>query len=172
MQFLWSGKLYEFLYLCFGLGPAPTNFTKLLKIPVSVLRRLNILIINYLDDMLLIAHTVEERNVNGQRHSNRPSSTTRVCTEFKEISVDTYIENRVLGAGSTFINHDPVSTREESLKISEAVSETSSENTRVDFKINKTNRFMSSTIKTVLPAKINFRYLQQQIQTLKIQESY
>ena len=31
---------------------------------------------------------------------------------------------------------------------------------------------MSSSIKPVLPAKINFRYLQQQIQTLKIQGSY
>ena len=36
------------------------------------------------------------RNVSGQRHSNLPPSTTRVCTEFKEISVDTYTENRVL----------------------------------------------------------------------------
>ena len=60
VRFLWSGKLYEFLYLCFGLGPAPNIFTKLIKIPVSVLRRLNILIIIYLDDMSLIGHTIEE----------------------------------------------------------------------------------------------------------------
>ena len=60
VRFLWSGKLYKFLCLCFGLGPAPRIFTKLLKIPVSVLRRLNILIIIYLDDMLLIGHTIEE----------------------------------------------------------------------------------------------------------------
>ena len=33
------------------------------------------------------------RNVNGQRHSNLPSSTTRVFTEFNEISVDTYPES-------------------------------------------------------------------------------
>ena len=59
-RFLWSGKLYEFLCLCFGLGPAPRIFTKLLKIPVSVLHRLNILIINYLDKMLLTGHSVEE----------------------------------------------------------------------------------------------------------------
>ena len=31
---------YQFLLLCFGLGPAPIAFTKLLKVPVSVLRRL------------------------------------------------------------------------------------------------------------------------------------
>ena len=35
---------------------------------------------------------------------------------------------------------DPVSTREESLKSSEAMSRTYSENTSADFRINKTNR--------------------------------
>ena len=60
VPFLWSGKLYEFLCLCFGLGPALNVFTKLLKIQVSVLGRLNILIKIYLDDMLLIGHTIEE----------------------------------------------------------------------------------------------------------------
>ena len=33
IRFQWSGNLYEFLCLCFGLGPAPRIFTKLLKIP-------------------------------------------------------------------------------------------------------------------------------------------
>ena len=45
--------------LCFGLGPAPRIFIKLLKIPVLVLRRLNIPLIIYLDDML-IGHTIRE----------------------------------------------------------------------------------------------------------------
>ena len=111
--FLWSGKLYEFLCLCFGLGPAPRIFTKLHK--VAVLHRLNILIIIYLDDMLLIGHTIGESLI--ARDSNLLSSITRFCTEFKEISVDTYTENRVLTGDSRFINHDPVSTREESLKV-------------------------------------------------------
>ena len=37
VRFSWSGNLYEFLCLSFSLGPAPRIFTKLLKIPVSVL---------------------------------------------------------------------------------------------------------------------------------------
>ena len=37
--FLWSGKSFEFLCLCFGLGLEPRIFIKLLKIPVLVLRR-------------------------------------------------------------------------------------------------------------------------------------
>ena len=81
------------------------------------------------------------RNVNDQS-SNLHSSTARVCTEFKEISFDTYTENRVLRGDSRFINHDPVSTREESLKSSESMSITSSQNTSVNFRIKKHNRLI------------------------------
>ena len=35
--FQWEGKLFEFVYLCFGLGPAPPIFTELLKIPISLM---------------------------------------------------------------------------------------------------------------------------------------
>ena len=56
VRFLWEGNLYEFLCLCFGLGPAPRVFTKILKVPTSLLRRLNIRIFIYLDDMLLMSH--------------------------------------------------------------------------------------------------------------------
>ena len=60
VQFLWSGKLYEVLRLCFGLGSALRTCAKLPKIPVSVLRHLNILMIIYLDNMLLIVDTIKE----------------------------------------------------------------------------------------------------------------
>ena len=120
---------------------------------------------------LLGRHVVDRpynrRSVNGQRHSNLPSSTARVCTEFKEVNVDTYTENRVLRGDSGFIDHDSVSTREESLKSSEVLSGTSSENTSVDLRTTKL------TIQAVLPAQMNFQYLQQQqMLALKTQGSY
>ena len=51
-RFQCSGNLYEFLCLCFGLRLAPRIFTNLLKVPIAVLRRVNIRIIAYLNDML------------------------------------------------------------------------------------------------------------------------
>ena len=87
--------------------------------------------------------------------------------------VDTSTENRVLRSDSRFLNHDLVSTREKSLKSSEAVLGTSSENASVNFRTNKTNRLNSSTIQPVLPGQINFRYpQQQQIKALRTQGSY
>ena len=60
VQLRWSGNLYEFLCLCFGLDPAPRIFTELLKIPISILRRINVRMIIYLDGMLLMCHFIEE----------------------------------------------------------------------------------------------------------------
>ena len=58
--FKWKGKIYQFLCLCFGLGPAPRIFTKLLKIPIAILRRLNVRLIIFLDDILIFAQSRKE----------------------------------------------------------------------------------------------------------------
>jgi len=42
VRFEWEGDLYEFLCLCSGLSLAPPVFTKLLKVPITLLRTLNI----------------------------------------------------------------------------------------------------------------------------------
>ena len=42
VRFQWKGNLYQFLCLCFGLGSASRIFTKLLKIPISILQKINI----------------------------------------------------------------------------------------------------------------------------------
>ena len=62
-RFCWEAQFYESLCLCFGLGPAPRIFIKLLKIPIAILRRINILIIVSLDDMLLMCQTIEGLNM-------------------------------------------------------------------------------------------------------------
>ena len=59
-RFQWSGNKNEFFCLCLGVGPGQKSFTKLLKVPVAVLRRVNIGIIVYLDEMLLMGSTLPE----------------------------------------------------------------------------------------------------------------
>ena len=59
-RFQWDGELYEFFCFCFGLDPARRIFTKLRKVPLAVLRRLNMLIKVYIDDMLMIDRTRKE----------------------------------------------------------------------------------------------------------------
>ena len=117
----------------------------------------NVASIKHTNYNLLGRHVVDrpynQRNLNGQGHSNIPSSTITVSTEFKEISLDTYTEKRVLRSNCRFINHGLIFTGEESVESSEAVSRTFSENSSVDFRINKTNwlvvfNYSSSTFHT------------------------
>ena len=56
--FVFNGT--EFLCLCFVLGPAPKIFLKLLKIPIALIRRINVRIIIFLNDMLVMAQTLKE----------------------------------------------------------------------------------------------------------------
>ena len=60
VRFMWKGRIYQFLCMCFGLGPAPRVFTKLLKIPIALMRRLNVRLLIYLDDILILGSSKEE----------------------------------------------------------------------------------------------------------------
>ena len=60
VSFQWKDLLYKFCCLCFGLSPAPLVFTKLSKVPISLLRKVNVRIIIYLDDMPLMASSLED----------------------------------------------------------------------------------------------------------------
>ena len=159
LRFLWSGKLYKVRCLCFGLGPAPRNFTKLLKIPISVLR--------YLEDMLLIGNTIEETFVvrdtvifvlqqlgfvvNLKKSVLAP--TQRI--KFLEVTVDSLI--MTLSLPEKKVSKVQKQCQELLQKAQVSILE-----------LTKLIGLLSSTIQAVLPAQINFRYLQQQqIQALK-----
>ena len=60
IRFQWGEDLYELLCLCCSLVPAPLIFTKLLNIPIALLSRINVRVIIYLDDMLVMAQTLNE----------------------------------------------------------------------------------------------------------------
>lgn len=60
VRFVWWGSLFEFLYLYLGL---PKIFAKLMKIPIALLRSLNICLVIYLDSILIMGRTSEETSM-------------------------------------------------------------------------------------------------------------
>ena len=58
VRFQWKDLRYEFCFLCFGFSPAPLVFTKLSKVPISLLRKLSVRILIYLGDMLLMSSSL------------------------------------------------------------------------------------------------------------------
>ena len=65
VNFKWKDLIYQFFCLCFGLGPAPRIFTKLLTVPISLMRELNVRLIIFLGDILQMAASVEELTLAG-----------------------------------------------------------------------------------------------------------
>ena len=60
VRFQLDGKRFEFVCLCFGLGKAPRIFTKLLKVPISLMNRIQIGLVIYFDNLLIIWESVEK----------------------------------------------------------------------------------------------------------------
>lgn len=54
LKFFWKNKIMEFTSLPFGIAIAPRVFTKIMKIPIAILRRLGIRLVIYLDDILIM----------------------------------------------------------------------------------------------------------------------
>ncbi|KAJ8918504.1 hypothetical protein NQ315_015209 [Exocentrus adspersus] len=60
LRFHFSGCLYQFTCLPFGLSSAPFTFTKLLKPVVQKIRSQGIMCVNYLDDFLLLGKSQQD----------------------------------------------------------------------------------------------------------------
>ena len=59
LRFLWKDTLLEFTCLPFGLASEPLVFTKILRPVVALLRKQGVRLIIYLDDILIMAESVE-----------------------------------------------------------------------------------------------------------------
>ena len=57
LKFIWQDNVYQFRALPNGLTSGPRLFTKLLKPPLSFLRKMGITVVAYIDDTLVISNT-------------------------------------------------------------------------------------------------------------------
>ena len=107
-KYIWfccEGLQHEFLCLFFGLGPAPRIFTKLLEIPIAILRTINIRIIVYLDNLLLMSQTKEGLNMARDTlifllHQ------LELIINLKKINTVDNPGTRILGPGNRLSQHD------------------------------------------------------------------
>ena len=166
LRFAWSGNLYECLCLCFGLGPAPRIFSKPFKVPIALLRQLNIRLVIYLDDILLMGRTEEVLMsqdtlifllqhlgfvIKLKKSVLKPSQQIDVLG----LKIDTHTMTLAL--------------TEENMKYQNLLSHFQT----TVLELTKLISLMSSTVQAVLPARLQLRYLQQQqIQSLNQACSY
>ena len=55
LRFIWDDQLYQFTCLPQGLSSSPRLYTKIMKVAISYLRERNIIISNYIDDLIIMA---------------------------------------------------------------------------------------------------------------------
>ena len=171
MRFKWSSNLYEFLSFCFGLGPAPKVLTKLLKIPIPLLRRINIRIIVYLDNMLLMGVGLRG-NYGIEGYIDFSVAKFRVCHKSEKSILHPVIQLEFLGLQ---INTEEITvflSEEKLTQIIQQCQEVYSQPRTSLLILTKLIDLLLSTVPAILPRKIQFRFLQQeQITSLKKQES-
>ena len=172
VRFSWPGNLYEFLCLCFGLGPAPRIFTKLLKIPVSVLRRINIRIVIYLDDMFIMGQTMEEILMSRDTVIFLLQRLDFVLSVEKSI-LNPVQEIEFLGVTINSLKMCVSLPQEKMLKIQSQCQDVHGKGQVTVHELTKLLGLLASTIQAVLPAQVNVRYLQQQqIKALRATQCY
>ena len=66
LRFLWKGTMWEFACLPFGLASAPRDFTKLMKPVVGMLCKMGVRLTVYLDDILIMAESIQLANQHAQ----------------------------------------------------------------------------------------------------------
>ena len=172
VRFLWLGNLYEFLCLCFGLGLAPRIFSKLLKVPIALLRWLNIRLVIYLDDILLMGQTLEE-NIRGQDTLIFLLQHLGFIINLKISVLEPTHQLEFLGLQINTCSMVLSLSEEKMKKVISLCQDLLSHPQTTVLELKKLIGLLSSTVQAVLPARLQLRYLQQQqIQALNQSHSY
>ena len=104
LSFKWKDLFYQFLCLCFSFRPAPRIFTKLMRVPISLLRKLYVRLIIFLDDILLMASSKEELTL--ARNTDISSPESSFFNKQQEFGARTMSEYSIFGYRSQLNRSD------------------------------------------------------------------
>ena len=136
VRFYWEGELYRFLYLCFGLAPAPYVFTKLLKIPIAFLRR-NRHFDHNLSGRYALNWKYSRECSDVWQYSDLPIAGAGVFDKSKEVGDDPLTGDGVSGYGHKLQRDDYLSSRRETPKGEITMFRFVSEPTSVNFTVDE-----------------------------------
>ena len=172
LMFKWEGTLYEFLCLCFGLGPAPLIFTKLMKVPISLLRRLNSRLIIYLDNMLIMARSVQEL-IFHQDTVIYFKQNLGFVLNLKKSVLEPYQKIEFLGMVIDSMKMEISLPQEKLVKLISQCKQVAESKEITIIGLTKLIGKLGSTAQAILPAQLQVRHCQRlQIQALKLSKCY
>ena len=164
LRFLWRDSLLEFARLPFGLASAPRVFTKLLKpvLPTEccLLRQGGIRLIVYLDDILLMAPSVEQVLQHAASTLNLLEGLGFTVNYLKSVLVPCQLME-FLGSLVNSLNLSLSLPRDKIRIIQSKCQDLLNTPVTTVRELSKFLGLLSSSIQTVFPAPLHYRYLQQ-----------
>ena len=173
VRFIWKEKLYEFVCLCFGLSLAPRIFYKITESAHCLAEKAQ-----YKSDNLLgrPAHYGGHKGGidSSKRHSDLSHATPRICIKSEEVCAVSYPGDNISGTHSELTGIDFVIDFRKSGENSRTYCRKhlrEKETTVLD--LTKIIGLLSSAAQAVMPARLQFRFLQNQlIQSMKGRSSF
>ena len=108
-----NAESFQFLCLPFGLCTAPRVFTKVLKPAIELLRTLGIRLVIYMDDMLLMASSVQLIHARAHIHSTLSPGESGVCHQQPKVHTNPLSANRIPWNDCEFAVHGAKTSRRE-----------------------------------------------------------
>ena len=172
LRFLWRDSLLEFACLPFGLASAPRVFTKLLKPVLSILRQRGIRLIVYLDDILLMAPSVEQVLQHAASTLNLLEGLGFTVNYLKSVLVPSQ-QMEFLGSLVNSLDLSLSLPRDKIRKIQSKCQDLLNTPVTTVRELSKFLGLLSSSIQAVFPAPLHYRYLQQaKNSVLRFRKSY
>ena len=154
------------------MGPAPLIFAKLLKIPLALLRRINVRIIIFLDDMSVMAQTLKEISQAKETLIFLLQKLSFVIN-LKMSQLTPVKEIEFLGLVINSVSMTLALPEEKVLDIQNKYAQLIASPKTTIMELTKLLGKLSFTVQAVLPERIQCRYLQQQqIQAMRETNSY
>lgn len=172
LRFLWRDSLLEFACLPFGLASAPRVFKKLLKPVLSILRQRGIRLIVYLDDILLMAPSVEQVLQHAASTLNLLEGLGFTVNYLKSVLVPSQ-QMEFLGSLVNSLDLSLSLPRDKIRKIQSKCQDLLNTPVTTVRELSKFLGLLSSSIQAVFPAPLHYRYLQQaKNSVLRFRKSY
>ena len=159
LRFQWRGKTYQFQSLPFGLGQAPRDFTKLMKVPMGFLRKIGIRLVIYLDDIIVMNQSKKRLMQEGKTICTLLENLGFVINHEKSVTEPTRkLEFIGVQVDSTEMELSLSESKMEAIKLQCA--EILRGKTATVKELAETIGKLSATMQAVLTAPLHYRHLQ------------
>lgn len=159
LQFRWKKQTFQFQCLPFGISVAPLVFTKIMKVPISFLRKIGLRLVIYLDGILIMNQSKVDCQLDGQKTINLLQALGFGINMGKSILIPSQ-EMDFLGYTVSSLDMSLCLPKNKINQIQNLCIQVKESNYVSVRKLSQVIGTMTASIQAVLPAPLHYRFLQ------------